>query len=164
MEEKIIVTRSQRSPALAGILAFFLPFGVGAFYNRQFFKGFVYLLIFSGLVTIQSTAVAPVFWALMLAGFFFYQLIETVQDTKAYNRRLFSGENVEEERIEAFPEAVKSGSIFWGIVLISLGAIFLLANFELISYDFVWNYWPLAIIAVGVKFVLDYLARNKPEN
>src|SRR2546430_5200655 len=38
------------NPALAGILAAFFPFGVGAVYTGQYAKGLAHLLIFTGLV------------------------------------------------------------------------------------------------------------------
>lgn len=41
--------RASPSPAVAGILAGFFPFGVGAVYTRQYTKGLAHLLIFVGL-------------------------------------------------------------------------------------------------------------------
>src|SRR5499425_2332010 len=44
------------NPALAGVLAGFFPFGVGAVYNGQYAKGLAHLLIFTGLVWGLSSA------------------------------------------------------------------------------------------------------------
>jgi membrane-bound ClpP family serine protease len=68
------------------------------------------------------------------------------------------------EKEEEFPELVKAGSIFWGAVLIVLGAILLLANFEVISYDTVFDFWPVAVIIIGVKLVADYFGKSRQES
>ncbi|UCE21385.1 MAG: hypothetical protein JSV46_03945 [Candidatus Aminicenantes bacterium] len=159
MEEKVVITRPPKSPALAGILTFFFPFGVGAFYNSQPIKGFVYLLVFAGLVTIQGRGDAQPFMGIILGGFYIYQIIDSIYTSKNINRRALTGEEVEEVK-EELPEFVKTGSVFWGIVLLALGGILLLANFDVISYDTVFDFWPLVIIVVGVKLVADYVTKK----
>jgi hypothetical protein len=161
MEEKIIVQKTPKSPVLAGLLSFFFPFGIGAFYNGEMIKGIVYLIIFAGLVTMQPHSGGQPFAGLILAGFYFFQIIDSVNVAKRINRRAFQGEGVKEESEEAVTEAVKSGSVFWGALLIVLGAVLLLANFEVINYDRVFDFWPLVVIVIGVKLVADYFSRNK---
>jgi hypothetical protein len=161
MEEKVIVQKTPKSPALAGILSFFFPFGIGAFYNGEIVKGFVYLIIFAGLVTMQPHGGGQPFAGLILAGFYFFQIIDSVNTAKRINRRALRGEEVKEEEEELVSEAVKSGSVFWGVLLIALGAILLLGNFEVISYKKIFDFWPLVVIAIGIKLVADYFSRNK---
>ncbi len=164
MEEKIIVKRPPKSPAAAGILAGLFPFGIGAMYNGLYFKGLVYMAIFAALVTLQGHGHGQPFFGIILAGFYFYQIIESVQTAGAINRRALTGKEDETARIEdQILEPAKSGSIFWGIVLIGLGLLFILANFEVISYDRMWDFWPLAVIGLGVKMIYDYYVRSKKE-
>ena len=80
---------------------------------------------------------------------------------KAINRKALLGEDVEEISVEEVPQFIKSGSIFWGIVLMALGGILILANFDVINYDTLFDFWPVVIIGIGVKLVLDYMAKNK---
>jgi TM2 domain-containing membrane protein YozV len=159
MEEKVVVTRPPKSPAVAGILTFFFPFGAGAFYNSQPIKGFIYLLTLAALVTMQHVGDAQPFLGILLGGFYFYQIIESIQTSKSINRRALTGEDVEEVK-EELPEFVKTGSVFWGIILLALGGILLLANFDIISYDTVFDFWPLVIIVIGVKLVADYVTKK----
>lgn len=159
MEEKVVVTRQPKSPALAGILSFFFPFGVGAFYNSQPIKGFVYLLIFAGLVTVQDNGDIQPFVGIILAGFYIYQIFDSIFTANSINRRALTGEEVEKVK-EELPDFVKTGSVFWGIVLLALGVILLLANFDVISYDTVFHFWPVVIIVVGVKLVADYVIKK----
>lgn len=164
MEEKVIVKRPPKSPFLAGVLAFFFPFGAGQLYNNQYRKALVFFFIFAGLVTLnaQGEAGQP-FLGLMLAGFYFYQLFDAVQTSGRINRRGLQGEEdiVETEDV---PDFVKTGSIFWGIVLIALGVMLIFANFELVSYDTVFEFLiPFAVLVVGVKLVVDHYTKSREE-
>lgn len=163
MEEKVVIKRPPKSPFLAGVLAFFFPFGIGQIYNRQILKGLIFLIVFAGLVTMQTTGEGQPFLGIILGGFYIYQIIEAVQTSKSINRRFLLGEE-EVEKEEEFPELVKAGSIFWGAVLIFLGGILLLANFEVISYDTVFDFWPIAVIIIGVKLVADYFGKSRQES
>ncbi len=164
MEEKIVVKRPPKSPAAAGILAGLFPFGIGAMYNGLYFKGLIYLFIFAGLVTAQGHGRMQPFFGILLAGFYFYQIIESIQTAGVINRRALTGKEDETVKIEdQILEPAKSGSIFWGIALIGLGILFLMANFELFSYDRLWDFWPLAVIGLGLKMIFEYYVRSKKE-
>ncbi len=163
MEEKVVVKRPPKSPFLAGILAFFFPFGAGQLYNNQYRKALVFFFIFAGLVTLQTTGEGQPFLGLMLAGFYFYQLFDAVQSSCCINRKALQGDEDTGE-VEEVPDFVKTGSVFWGIVLIALGAMLLFANFELMSYDTVFEFLiPFAVLVVGVKLVVDYYTKSKEE-
>ena len=48
------------------------------------------------------------------------------------------------------------GPISWGgIVLVVIGATFLLHNFDVIHLTQAVRFWPLVLIAVGVRLILD---------
>ncbi|MFC2167307.1 LiaI-LiaF-like domain-containing protein [Acidobacteriota bacterium] len=38
-----------------------------------------------------------------------------------------------------------------------------MANFDIIDYGTIFDFWPLIIIAIGIKLVMDYMAKNKEE-
>lgn len=164
MEEKIVVKRPPKSSALAAVLSIFFP-GTGALYNRQILKGMMFIIIFAGLVTMQTTGEGQPFLGIILGGFYIYQIIDAVQTSNRINRRAILGEE-EEEEVEEFPRAVKAGSVFWGMVLVALGVILILANFEVISYDTVFDFWPLVVIVIGLKLIVDYFSKknNKSKN
>ncbi|MFQ6038351.1 MAG: hypothetical protein ACE5LV_07020 [Candidatus Aminicenantales bacterium] len=87
MEEKVVVKKPPKSPFLAGVLAFFFPFGVGQLYNGQARKALVFFFIFAGLVTLQTTGEGQPFLGLMLGGFYIYQIFDAVQTANLINRR-----------------------------------------------------------------------------
>ena len=48
------------------------------------------------------------------------------------------------------------GNLSWGgIALIVIGGAFLLHNLDLIELHDVWRFWPLLLIAIGVRLLLD---------
>ena len=99
------------------------------------------------------------FIGIILAGYYIYQIFDSIYTSNSINRRALSGEKVEKVK-EELPDFVKTGSVFWGIVLLALGVILLLANFDVISYDTVFDFWPVAIIVIGVKLVADYVTKK----
>lgn len=71
-------------PVVAGILAGFFPFGVGAVYIGQYAKGWVYLLI-SVVLTLGMSQSFPVgrIALLVYAFYFVWQIIDAVRAAKA---------------------------------------------------------------------------------
>ncbi|MCP5054700.1 MAG: hypothetical protein GY940_46475 [bacterium] len=55
-------------------------------------------------------------------------------------------------------------SLFWGIVLLLVGALFMLDNFglEIDVWDFVGQFWPTILIGIGLKNIwLHHQYKNK---
>jgi len=52
---------------------------------------------------------------------------------------------------------MRADKIFWGIILVFIGSIFLLENFGFIdfSWHFAWRFWPFIFIIAGVNMVLS---------
>ena len=81
-----IVPSSGPNPAVAGILAGFFPFGVGAVYCGQYAKGLAHLVIFTLLVwgesVIDNDGVNTIL-GLGIAFFYVWQIIDSVRTAKA---------------------------------------------------------------------------------
>jgi hypothetical protein len=160
MEEKIKIEPKKitKSPALAAILSF-LP-GVGSMYNGLFLKGIIQLIIFAGLVEAQSRGGGQPFLGILLAGYIFYAIFDAVHDAQKINARAGAGESHLTAEIELEVEK-PSGSISWGLILIGLGLVFLLANFDVISWDSFLKFWPLALLLLGLKLIIDHFTAKK---
>jgi TM2 domain-containing membrane protein YozV len=164
MEEKIVIPqRPPKSPAAAGILSIIFP-GTGALYNGQIAKGIFYMILFAGLITIQTTHGGQPFKGLLLAGFYFFQFIDSIQVAKAINLNAAGQKPVAGAAGLGVPELVPTGSIFWGIALIVLGVLLILANFDVILYDTLFDFWPVALVVIGLKLVADSVAKSKNGN
>jgi len=161
MTEKIVIEpRPPKSPALAGILSLVFP-GTGALYNGQIGKAIFYMITFAGLVTLQTDGGGQPFKGLLLAGFYIFQFIESIHAARAINLAAAKGEQA--ELLPETSDIVPSGSIFWGISLIIIGLLFILANFDLMTYERLFDFWPVAVIIIGLKLVYDYFARPGTE-
>ena len=161
MDEKVIIQQKPpKSPAVAAILSVIFP-GAGALYNGLITKGILYILIFAGLVSIQDGPGGQPFKALILAGFYIFQIIDAINNAKAINLAAAGEKPAEAGKTDFIPEIMPSGSIFWGAALIVIGALALLANFDVITWEKLWDFWPVAVIVIGLKLVLDSVARAK---
>ena len=143
------------NPALAGILAGFFPFGVGAVYCGQYAKGLAHLIVFVLLVIGASNATSDAMgtvFGLSIAGFYFYQLIDAIKTAKALQTNqpvpdpfglanMFSpGGGTRQD----FSIGVPVGAV----VLIGLGVLFLLHNLD-IWFLRVDTLWPIVLIGLG---------------
>ena len=143
------------NPTVAGILAGFFPFGVGAVYTGQYAKGLAHLAIFVLLIAganasdhDHSTALG-VFSGLGIAFFYIYQIIDAVRSAKAIQMAqpmpdpfglaatFGAGTKIETSK-------VPSGAI----VLILVGAIFLLHSLGLAEFG-LDRFWPVILILIG---------------
>ena len=160
-EKTAIPKRPTKSPVAAGILSGICP-GIGQIYNGEFMKGILFLIIFAGAISIQHHAGQPLQTFIMI-GFYVFQIIEAVNTAKAINIRALSSTGAETAPAAFSPFPVKpaaSGSVFWGLVLMALGGLFLLGNFDLIDYDRIFDFWPLIVILIGLKMIADYFLKK----
>jgi putative Mn2+ efflux pump MntP len=45
----------------------------------------------------------------------------------------------------------RGDSLIWGIILIVVGGIFLLQQFDVDVFDQVWRFWPVILIVLGAN-------------
>jgi len=147
-------TTSGPNPALAGILAGFFPFGVGAVYCGQYAKGLAHFIVAVLLIVGQANAnsdTVHLVLGLCMGGFYFYQLIDAIRSAKAIQvgqpapdpfglGTMFSPGT---DRVD-FSRGVPTGAV----ILIALGCLFLLNNLDIpfLRFD---TLWPLILIALG---------------
>jgi hypothetical protein len=140
---------------VAGILAGFFPFGVGAVYTGQYAKGLAHLAIFVLLIagcnaadSDHSTAVG-VFSGLGIAFFVIYQIFDAIRSAKAI------------QMAQPLPDPFGLAATFGGggkietskiplgaIVLILLGVLFLLHTLGLTEFG-LDRFWPVILIFLG---------------
>jgi hypothetical protein len=138
------------NPAVAGILAGFFPFGVGAVYCSQYAKGLAHLIIFVMLIFASDHAGRwDWVFGLAIAFFYVYQIIDAVRTARALQMgepppdpyglgQTFSmGERSEYKNVPAF-----------AIILIGLGVLFLLHTMNIFEFG-LDRFWPLLLILFG---------------
>ena len=138
------------NPAVAGILAGFFPFGVGAVYCSQYAKGLAHLLIFGLLIFGSDHAGSLDFvFGIAIAFFYVYQIIDAVRTARALQEgqpppdpfglaQAFSiGEKGESKNVPTV-----------AVILIGLGVLFLLHTMNLFEFG-IDRFWPLILIFLG---------------
>lgn len=161
MDEKVIIQQKPpKSPVAAAILSAIFP-GLGALYNGLITKGVLYIVIFAGLISIQDSAGGQPFKALILAGFYLFQIVEAINNAKSINEKAAGLKPEGPGQAEFLPEILPSGSIFWGAVLMVIGVLSILANFDVVRWETLWDFWPAAVIVIGLKLVFDSVTRAK---
>jgi len=140
------------NPTVAGILAGFFPFGVGAVYCSQYAKGLAHLVIFVLMIVGLSSNVpwfVDVVLGLSMGFFYFYQIIDAVRTARAIQlgqpvpdpfglaQTFGAGERVDTTKVP-----------IGAVILIGLGVLFLLHTVGLFEFG-IGRFWPLILIGVG---------------
>jgi hypothetical protein len=163
-----ITPGSGPNPAVAGILAGFFPFGVGAVYCGQYAKGLAHLVIFTMLVwgetVIQNDGINTIL-GLGIAFFYVWQIIDSIRTAKAIQMgqtppdpfglaQAFGGGEPEQpgQPLQPAPacDATHPAKIpTAAVVLIGLGVLFLLQTAGV--FEFGWDrVWPFFLIGLGI--------------
>ncbi len=170
------------SPALAAVLGF-IP-GVGAMYNGEYAKGFVHVLIFATLIWMAGH-LSGIF-GLGIAAFIIYMPIEAYKTARAremglpapdpfgFNQLFGSGNLSPGVAAGAVPVAGNPSTVpaepvetescsrvpIGAFILIGLGVLFLLDEVGWLHFDWIWRFWPLILIAIGVRVLIKRQRRG----
>lgn len=154
------VPASGPNPTVAGILAGFFPFGLGAVYNGEYAKGLAHMVLFALLIAIQhdNNSAADVMHGFAIAFFYFYQIFDAVRSARAkqmgqptpdplgvYGALGISGGS------SGPAAAAVSKAPIGAIVLILVGVAFLLRNMGVFYFGSIGKLWPLILIFFGIR-------------
>jgi hypothetical protein len=146
-----------KSPALAMILSA-MP-GLGQIYVGYYQRGFVHALVIAGAITMitilagsrGSQPLIPLF-AMFLAFFFLYNIIDAGRRASLYNQVLAGSKSIEMPKDFAMPAF--RGSIFGGLLLIGIGVILLLNTRWEISLEWIGEWWPVMLMIFGAYLLV----------
>ena len=134
--------RSPSNPGVAFVLGFF-P-GLGAVYNGEYNKALIHIVVFAAMIVGLSSDIgggADVTLSLLLAGFIFYMAFDAMRTAKA--------KSLGQAPVDALESWSKDRPI-GPIILIALGALFLLNNFNWFPFYRLGRLWPVILIGVGI--------------
>ncbi len=143
-------TGSGPNPAVAGILAGFFPFGVGAVYCSQYAKGLAHLLIFIMLIFGANHAGSwDWLFGLGIAFFYVYQIVDAVRTAQAIQAGQPAPDPMGLGQTFSMGDKFDTGKVPTGaVLLIVLGVLFLLHTMGVFEYGFE-RYWPLILVFLG---------------
>lgn len=136
----------KRSPAAALWLSL-LP-GAGHVYIGQPVKGAVIVLLFASLIQMMDHGADG--FGIVIPFIFLYAMLDAYRTAVELNHAIDTGR----ARVTAPSKALPK---WWGGLLIVLGLLFLVENNGWVDLDFLWDFWPLGLVAAGV-----YILTRKP--
>jgi hypothetical protein len=147
------------NPGVALALGF-IP-GLGAVYNGEYIKALIHVFVFAGLIAAQSSDVSAgyhAFLGIALGCFYFYMPIDAYHVAKARQ----TGAPLPAPFGDTAGATAPTGERrpVGAVILIALGAFFLLANLGLFEWDWFGKLWPLGLIALGAWLLADRFKRN----
>jgi hypothetical protein len=141
------------NPGVAFILGF-VP-GLGAVYNGEYNKALIHVVVFVALVLGASSDIDTgpmVILILGAVGFSIYMAFDSLRTAKAKSLGETSA-----DPLESWTKNRPVGPI----ILIGLGLLFLLNNFDWFSFHRIGRFfWPAILIGVGILMFRNRLNRN----
>jgi hypothetical protein len=128
--------------------------GLGAVYNGEYNKALIHIVVFAAMIVGLNSDLgdsAETALSLLLAGFVLYMAFDAMRTAKA--RALGQ---VTVDPLETWSKERPIGPV----ILIALGALFLLNNFSWFSFYRVQRLWPLILIAAGVLMFRNRISRD----
>ncbi len=152
----------RKSPGLAGFLSMFPGLGhlyLGLYQRAFAFAGAFVLLIFfnsHGRIAVLSGPATFFLWV--------FAIIDAVRQAKAINHGFVS-----ESGFAAAPQLRRAsegtGSLTWGVILVGLGALWLVDRYVDIDWSFMENWGgPAALILLGLVLVVSHVRRKRTEH
>jgi TM2 domain-containing membrane protein YozV len=141
------------NPGLAFFLGFLFP-GLGAVYNGQYNKALIHIAVFATIILGLSSDMdggMKAVLGILLGGFVFYMAFDALRTAQAQGR----GE-VLADPLQTWSKERPVGPI----ILIVVGALFLLNNFDLFPFYRIERFWPLVLIAVGILMFRNRLGNR----
>jgi TM2 domain-containing membrane protein YozV len=139
--------RSASGLAPSPLLAFFLGFlpGLGAFYNEQYGKGIIHLALFlllfiMGVDGAVSGGAEAALW-ICIAALWIYMPVDAYRTAKA---RLAG------QRLDDPLENFSKGKPIGPFLIIGIGILLLLHNFDWFPWWRIQQFWPVLLIIVGL--------------
>jgi hypothetical protein len=142
--------RTATSPGVAFLLG--LCPGLGAIYNGEYNKALIHIVVFASIIVGLSSDLgggATTALALLLAGFVFYMAFDSMRTAKARQMG-----DLSVDPLESWSKKRPVGPI----ILIGLGVLFLLDNFDWFRYLRIEHFWPLVLIGVGILMFRNRLS------
>ena len=129
------------------VLAFFLGFlpGLGAFYNEQYGKGIIHLALFlflfiMGVDGAVSGGAEAALW-ICISALWIYMPVDAYRTAKA---RLAG------QRLDDPLESFSKGKPVGPFLIIGIGVLLLLHNFDWFPWWRIQQFWPVLLIVVGL--------------
>jgi hypothetical protein len=157
-----VITVDRKSPGLAGFLSMFPGLGhlYLGLYQRAFAIGGAFILG----IAFTSHGNSGEFFGPLIAFIWFFGVIDAVRQAKAINRGQLAEQGwAGEAQLKA--AAAGTGGLTWGVILVGLGALWLIDRYVDIDWSFMGEWGgPLAFILLGAILIVSHIRKRRREN
>jgi hypothetical protein len=135
----------QKAPAGAAVLSFFMP-GLGHLYAEAYEKA---VMIFGGFILVifaMANNAFPIPLGVLSCIFlWFFGMFDGYREAQLANL----------DGVEPEPKPRRSGEgrLMFGIFLAVVGCLLLVENLDLFDLDWLFEWWPVMVVAVGVYLI-----------
>lgn len=149
--------KKKTSPLVATFLSFILP-GLGAAYNGQTVKAFVYFAVFIGLFQMAVLTGGTPLFVLGFIGMWFFSALDSWRTAQMIRSGLTPdiAEDIFVKRFTGNPK-------LWGIILTVLGSAFLLQSVFNIR-GLMRGLVPAMLIGLGIYILRGYIFKEKTDS
>jgi hypothetical protein len=143
-----------KNPAAAGLLSV-IP-GLGHVYLGLYQRAVIFFAVWVVVMTVAPHGPGPA--GLMIPFWWFFVLIDAVRQAKAINAT-----GAPESNLLPIEKPMNfSGSLTFGIFLVLVGIFFLLDRYFRINLSFLFDFWPVLLIAFGAWQIWAYWKSKQP--
>lgn len=150
------VTYRNSSPFVATLLSF-VP-GLGAAYNGQTAKAIVHFALFASFFQMAVVLQGVPFFVLGVLGTWLFAAVDACRTAQLIR----AGLNPETEE-DLIARRLYGNPFAWGITLVVIGTLFLLHTLLNVQLP-VRRLLPVALVALGIYMLFDYVRRRQPSN
>lgn len=149
------VVGRKTSPFVALLLSFITP-GLGAAYNGQTSKALVHFTIFASFFQMATVTDGTPFFVLGMIGTWLFAAVDAVRTAQLLRAGL-----APDAEADAITKRLYGNPLAWGIVLIVLGAVFLLHTIFGITLP-MRQILPAVLVLLGAYMLFDWI-QNRPK-
>lgn len=148
---------SRKNPGLAALLSLF-P-GMGNIYNGLYLRGITFFLIVVSLIGITTSGHGHELFGMAIAFFWLFNVIDAYRQATLINYGY-----AQDLGLLDMPKVPRAGQggIVAGALLTLIGIASVLDRYTVIDYDWFFQLWPFALVAVGVWLIVASFRGRRP--
>ena len=139
----------RKNPGLAALLSLF-P-GMGNIYNGLYMRGLTFFLIIASLIGIATSRHGHELFGMAVVFFWLFNVIDAYRQATLINYGYAQDLGLLD--MPKVPRAGQGGLVA-GVLLTLVGIASVLDRYTIIDYDWLFQLWPFALVAVGVWLVV----------
>jgi hypothetical protein len=133
-----------KSPGLAAFLGFLFP-GMGHLYSWAYERAFMIWATLAVCIVLIVQGHWP--FSFLVAFVYFFSIFDAYREAQFFNLRAARQELPQ-------PRSDNQGRLMFGVFLAVVAAIVLADKFDLFEMDWIYEWWPVPVLALGVYLIV----------